>query len=247
MMRATGVPEEVPATTVSGLPIHVRRPDRNNKETADAGRILILGNAYRLMPYQASLAVHLSSKGFECWWFPYHGQRDMEGSFSGQSAFDDLSAVIDYSRRNSEGKSLSIIAHCVSCLITAHYLANSESSDINSVVFYGFLRHHVRRRRIAETEFAMTGGRIAVPQWQWDYDPTPRLRSIEQPILFCQAEDELNQKRANREEIQEVASHCRRSETLFFPVGYDVHATPLSQYAEHYARWISSHSKRGAT
>jgi predicted alpha/beta hydrolase len=225
--------------TVNGLPIYQQQP----RSTAgpDLGRVIILGNAYRLMTYQAQLANALAERGFECWWFPYHGQSGTSGIFSGDSAKHDLDAVVNYCRATSDGSPLAIVAHCASCLITTDYLARNGSDGIQSLVFYGFLRRQARRRQFAEAQFAKTAGRFSISQYDWDFDPLPRLAHIQQPILFCQAEDSLNARRASRDEIREVSGACPHAEAQFFPKGYDTEPDCVDQYAEIYARWICSH------
>lgn len=220
--------------TVNGLPLYRSSPQYSEAK----GRVLILGNAFRVMPYQSKLAEMLAMRGWEGCWFPYHGQPGTDGTYTGQSAVSDLVSMVDHCRCTAPKSRLAIIAHCASCLVVSEFLGSGGGADIDKVVFYGFLAQPLRRREDAERIFPTTGGHFAVSEVAWGFDPRVRLGAIDADILFCHARDEMNAKRASDKEVQMLAGYCRRAKIRFFDEGYDRRTERLEAFAPVYADWI---------
>jgi len=136
--------------TTPERPIYYAAPQ--SSDTA-FGRILILGNAYGIMPYQQNLALELAHEGFEAIWFPFSGQPgSTSGTFSIRSGARDIAQVLASVNQllGSSDVPIIILAHCASGLITMEYLKTTPDSGVGKVIAYSLLARPVRLKVTAE-------------------------------------------------------------------------------------------------
>src|SRR5207244_618694 len=121
--------------------------------------LLILGNAYGIMPYQVPLAEALAERGFEPSWFAFSGQEGTGGSLDAQSVLHDVSVALNHIRTKRPNKPLSVIAHCMGGLIALEYLGRhqEEQSRFRKAIVYGLLFNPARRWKRAVPKLKKSG------------------------------------------------------------------------------------------
>jgi len=228
---------------ISGITLSKIHPDTSSTETK--GRIIVLGNAYGIMPYQPKLASQLAIDGYETWWFPYRGQDGSKGTFSGFSGIDDLNTVLTYHRQMNNNLPLFVISHCTSGLIMAEFFRRFGASEIKKVIFYGFLLNISENRMKRLKRFASFDTRFSFSSEAWSYDPRPGLRNVNIPLLFCHGKDAINRQRATQSDIQQLASECNDSQVRLFKSGYDIDPNLISNFLPYYLDWFGDSSITG--
>lgn len=218
---------------------------RNTEPTAAnvprRGSVLILGNAYGVMPYQEPLAMALAKRGLDSWWFAFSGQSGAEGSFSRASAIQDVSVAINYIVQKQSNESLSIIAHCAGGLMALEYLRSQSqvSLPVKSLIIYGLLFNPSRRRSQAVPLFENSGVKTELTEDDWNYTPLQALPALTLPVLFCHAKDKINLARASEEEVDTAVEATPDAEVAWFDRGYDRDLTNLPEFVECYYAWLT--------
>jgi alpha-beta hydrolase superfamily lysophospholipase len=206
------------------------------------GKVLILGNAYGIMPYQEPLADALSRRGLNTLWFPFSGQSgSLSGTFSIRSGARDLAQVVDLVQEghNNTDSPLHILAHCASGLITMEYLRSHPDTPVQKVIVYGLLTDPGRLRDRAEKRLVEAGVCSGLSEWDWTYsagEVAPVLPVL--PFLFCHAEDKLNRRRSTAEELEKLVKRMPDASLKIFPEGYDDNLDAISLYASMYVNWL---------
>ncbi len=206
------------------------------------GQVIMMGNAYGVMPYQEPLAEALSGSGFDIYWFPFNGQAgSVSGEFSIRSGAQDLAEVIEFvqDHRDDSEKLPHILAHCASGLITMEYLKNIPKSLVNKVIIYGLLAQPGRLRSRAEKKLEQLGVRSGLHEWDWNY--SAEEAATKQPslsFLLCHADDVLNRRRASRNELEQIQAQMPNSTIKVFHKGYDRSLDAIPAYASFYTSWL---------
>jgi alpha-beta hydrolase superfamily lysophospholipase len=202
--------------------------------------ILILGNAYGVMPYQLPLASALADRGMEPWWFSFSGQPGTEGSFSTDSVLQDVSVALKYLATERAGQPISIIAHCMGGLIALEYLRTHQEDieQIRKMIIYGLLFDPARRWRHALPKLKKSGVNVGFTKAETNYSPLPALGAMDIPLLFCHAKDKLNLRRANADELALAVKTSPQAELVWFDRGYDRDLETLPDFVECYYSWL---------
>ena len=224
---------------IMGIPTKIMLPIGSSQHSK--GRVIILGNAFGVMPYQPLLGCELAEKGYEAWWFAYRGQDGTPGVFTGLSGADDLRQVFSCAREYQEKQSFSVISHCASGLILAEYFRRYEAQNVTNVIFYGFLYKPSRRRKTSIQGFRKYNTKTAFNDSAWHYDPLPGLQKAGVPMLFCHAEDKINRLRASRTEIEVLAEQCGTATIEWFKEGYDQATDNISIFVDKYISWLQKY------
>ncbi len=209
-------------------------------KTSVAGAVLILGNAYGIMPYQVPLAKALADRGLEPWWFAFSGQEGTEGAFSLDSGVRDVTVIVGHLMTLRPGRPLWVIAHCAGGLIALEYLKRNPDAPVQKLIIYGLLFHPARRREHALPKLKEYGVKLALTEDDWNYNPLPALASVRIPILFCHPKDRLNLSRATEEEMRLAVGTARQAEIVWFAQGYDANLEPLSDFVKCYYSWLTT-------
>lgn len=238
-MPTDDINQETKVLDVEGLPVrHIA-----SQATNCQARIIVLGNAYGLMPYQRKVASLLSLRGFDTYWFPFSGQEDIRGSFSLRSGVEDLRGVYSYitSDRspNSSGPTR-ILAHCAGSLIALEYLVSYPGNGVDRLAIYGLLADPSRRRSFAEPKLRECGVDNAISDKEWEYNPMQTLSGIDIPVLFCHGRDKINRKRATPQEIRQAQDVCTEANIAWFDKGYDSDIDKVFDYMPKYTTWLGS-------
>lgn len=204
------------------------------------GTVLILGNAYGIMPYQEPLAKALAEKNIEPWWFAFSGQEGNAGTYSGTTGLQNLNEALEYLSYYKGDRPLWIIAHCAGSLIALEYLKNNPYTDIEKLIIYGLLFNPQRRREFAQKKFVECGVNASVTKADWNYNPLHAIASVQIPILFCHARDKLNLFRAKEEEMKEALVVAKNADIVWFEKGYDNDIEILSAYVDRYYSFLTS-------
>lgn len=224
---------------VEHLTLRNVKPEAEN--ISQSGGVLILGNAYGIMPYQEPLATALAERGLDSWWFAFSGQSGTEGSFSRASAVQDVSIAIDYIAQKQPNESLSIIAHCAGGLMALEYLRSRPqvSLPVKSLIIYGLLFNPSRRRPQAVPLFESSRVKTELTEDDWNYTPLQALPALTLPVLFCHAKDKINLARASEEEVDTAVEATPKAEVVWFDRGYDRDLTTLPEFVECYYAWLT--------
>lgn len=201
-------------TKVAHLSLHrLHQPDSSTP-------VLVVGNAYGVLPYQVRLASEFASQGYDVYWFPFSGQDGTAGTFGVAQGVEDLGVILSHLDSALPATGIHVVAHCAGSLITTEYLQGSGSSQIRSLSIYGILYAPWRRRRIAERRLRNAGVLFDLSHNDWYYPWKSRLSSLAVPTQLFHANDELNLDRANKIEIEE-ACVALNSACVWFDRGYD--------------------------
>ncbi|MEM9770684.1 MAG: hypothetical protein AAF889_03625 [Cyanobacteria bacterium P01_D01_bin.73] len=207
------------------------------------GQIIILGNAYGVMPYQNPLANEFANAGYESHWFPLRGQEEMPGEFSISNGRQDLANAVKFAKSSSSipEKPLTILAHCATSLITIEYLLSQNSTPVKSVIFYGLLAQPQRLRKKAELRLEKAGVRSALSDDDWNYptaDKLVELNNRQIPMLFCYAEDPINRRRSTSSELQEITGLLPLSSLHPLEQSYDFNNDNVPTAVSKYLDWL---------
>jgi dienelactone hydrolase len=153
------------------------------------GQVIILGNAYGIMPYQEPLARSLSENGWEAFWFPLSGQpytiegetHIAQGKFVSKDLAKDLPKAVEYITNNFSclTDSLNIIAHCVSGLIAMSYLAENPLNPIKSFISYGLLVDPTRVKARGQSKMLKVGIESILNSDVWSYNAFDLVLTLE--------------------------------------------------------------------
>src|ERR1043166_1959421 len=125
----------------------LRTIQTSNRSHVGRGSLIVLGNAYGIMPYQVPLAAALADRGFEPWGFAFSGQEGTGVSFDAQSVLHDVSVALNHIKSKKPDELLSMIAHCMGGLIALEYLGRHQDKQrqIGKLIVYGLLFNPARR------------------------------------------------------------------------------------------------------
>lgn len=204
------------------------------------GKVLIVGNAYGVMPYQPVLGDALAKQGFEASWFAFSGQEGTAGVYSVETAVRDLGLVIDHLSGDRAANPLRVLAHCAGSLMITEYLLHHVETPVEQLAIYGLLFAPSRRRAKAEPLLQRCGVRQAIEEYGWNYPWTKQLPKLQTPILLCHARDDLNLERATEEEIDLAAHLAKDCKLKWFERGYDRDLDMLPEFVQTYVEWFSA-------
>lgn len=207
--------------------------------------VLVVGNAYGVMPYQDGVARSLAQNGFSASWFAFSGQDGTSGRYSRVSAVRDIALAVDFFSAQSKSKRISLLAHCAGSLMALEYLRTHPSNPVHEMIVYGLLYKASRRQKLAQGLFKKMGTEEALTQDDWEYDPIPAIKHCEIPILFCHPTDKLNLMRCTRDEMMHVQDSGNHVELTWFGDGYDNDMTSLPDFVNVYVDWLSRKQERG--
>lgn len=214
----------------------------NENETSPL--VLVVGNAYGVLPYQLNLAQELAGRGYQVHWFPFSGQEGTSGTFGVAQGANDLDVIATYIASSSGGRELHAITHCAGALLMTEYLS-TRSSPVMSLSIYGILYAPWRRRRIAERRLKERGVPFDLSEQDWHYPWNDRLAQVTTPAQLVHAKDAINLDRANE---REVASACAvlGCDCIWFDQGYDNEQASIPSYCDVYEDFIRQHSRLNA-
>ena len=201
--------------------------------------VLIVGNAYGVMPYVHPLALNLANKGYRPFWFAFSGQEGTKGSYSYSQGVEDIRLIVDYIKEKTFTPDLKIISHCAGSLFTLEYLKNFPNNSVSKLIVYGLLYSMSRRRKIAERKLKQCGVNYSLSEEDWNYNPLSALSSINIPTFFCHARDTLNLERATTEEMNLAVEATRDSTILWFEEGYDNNTGLIKNFMPYYKDFLN--------
>ncbi|HEX8843986.1 MAG TPA: hypothetical protein VF791_05055 [Pyrinomonadaceae bacterium] len=204
------------------------------------GTVLILPNAYGILPYQELLANDLAEHGWDVYWLAFSGQ-GIPGELFLRSAVAELSIVISR-LTNDMPKSLAIIAHGAGAWAILEYLKNepAKCATLSTLVINGML---FNLKRVLESDINQMKERNVCAKLtaeEIEYNPIPALKVIDVPILFCHARDHRHLLRTNEEEMAIAVETAPRAKICWFDRGYDEDLEQLPPFVETYISWLSS-------
>lgn len=197
-------------------------------------QVLIIGNAYGIMPYIEPLAKELFSIGYKPYWFAFSGQDNTSGNYSYLDCSNDIKMAVNAIKEKRSYLPINIIAHCAGSLMVLEYMKKYEGNPIEKLIIYGLLFNPSRRRRIAEKLLKINSVNYALTESDWKKNPLEYFKGLKLPILFCHATDKVNLERANLTEINMAVQAADRSKLHWFEEGYDKNIKNISQYIHHY-------------
>ncbi len=224
---------------------HLELISINDSINEKKGNILILGNAYGIMPYQEPLALEFDKLHFKPFWFAFSGQEGVEGNYSFESGVNDIQIIVDYIHKCYPNVPLYVLAHCSGSLLTLEYLINYPKNPIKKLMIYGLMYNMNRRRTIAERKFKSANVNYKLSENDWNYKPLNALSKVNIPILFCHANDTANIGRGTEEEMSLALSHSNNANIIWFDNGYDNNLSFIPEYMNEYVPFIleKEHSK----
>lgn len=209
--------------------------DTNGKST---GNVLIVGNAYGIMPYIEPIAKEFSQKGFKPYWFAFSGQEGTSGHYSFKECSNDIKLVVDYIQSKDDGLPIYILAHCAGSLMVLEYMIQNKNNPIKKLIFYGLMYNSNRRRPIAERKLINCDVQYKLSDGDWNKKPLNALSQIDIPILFCHAKDKINMERATVEEMELALSFSSNSDIIWFEEGYDEDLSNIPDFVNNYIPFI---------
>lgn len=215
----------------------------NRNETSP--QVLVVGNAYGVLPYQLQLAQHLASRGFQVHWFPFSGQEGTSGHFGVAQGANDLDKIVSYIADSNGDRELHAIAHCAGALLMTEYLS-SRNSPLMSLSIYGILYAPWRRRRIAERRLREKGVAFELSEGDWRYPWNDRLARITTPAQLVHSADSLNLDRASKAEVTNACA-LLGCDCIWFDQGYDNEPDLIPSYCDVYEDFIGAHSRLNLT
>lgn len=201
--------------------------------------VVIVGNAYGVMPYILPLAENLHKEGFKPYWFPFSGQEGTEGQYSFEQGKEDLKNIINHIKSQSD-LDIHLISHCAGSLISLEYLKENNEQNINKLIIYGLLFSMNRRRNITERRLVNSEVKYNLSEEDWLYNPTNAIKSLNKEILFCHSADKLNQERATKEEMSMVAELKTNIKLNWFEEGYDEQNELIPFFTETYVNYLNN-------
>ncbi len=223
---------------VSGLRLYSF--DKATPTAPVAHPLMIIGNAYGIMPYQIPLAESMAARGWDPMWFSFRGQPGATGVYTGYSGLEDIDIALKWSRIRSSGSELRVIAHCAGAAMILEYMANMIRDEITALAVYGLLFNPQRRRKIAESRLKKCGVNTAISDEVWNHSPLTAISRVQVPMLFCHPRDRLNLSRATEGEIGQVERASQFSQVMWFERGYDRSIETLPQFVSCYDRWFKT-------
>lgn len=203
------------------------------------GNVMVMGNAYGIMPYQEPLAFQLEKIGYKPYWFAFRGQEGVPGYYSFETGTEDIQTVTDYLKENNK-LPLYVLAHCSGSLLTLEYMVKNPDNPFEKLIIYGLLYNMNRRRKIAERKFEESEVKYKLSEDDWNYKPLDALSKIQIPVLFCHAKDESNLGRGTEEEMEFALSHTKKSRIQWFDEGYDNNFDMIPHYIKYYKEFLES-------
>lgn len=200
--------------------------------------VLVLGNAYGVMPYQAPLVECLAENGFAPYWFAFRGQDGVPGKFTGRSGIEDIGNVLAHLKERYN-RPADAIAHCASAGMLLIHLSQSRTTT-NRVIAYGLLFRPSRRRKKAEPQLRKSNVDADISDEMWQYDVLGYARKVQSRVLFCHARDKINLERGTEREMQTLIDSNDRFQLRWFEKGYDRHAKYLSNFLPTYLSWLKT-------
>lgn len=204
------------------------------------GTVLILPNAYGILPYLEPLASELAENGWDTFWFAFSGQ-GTGGELSLASAVSDLSVIINH-LKSIGSRPLSVIAHGAGAFAILEYLKNDphRSEDLSTLIITGMLLNvpRVFHSDINEIEKHNVSARLSSEETE--YNPVTALQAINIPVLFCHASDKRHLLRATAEEMNTAVTLTPNATIRWFDKGYDDDLEQLRPFVDSYIKWLSS-------
>ena len=217
---------------------HLRVFSRESDLESNAN-VLIIGNAYGVMPYIAPLATQLSESGYRPFWFAFSGQGGTPGEFCFESGVRDIEMILHWLSENHDDKPIRIVSHCAGSLLAIEYLSKFHNSKVDKMIIYGLLFSMQRRRRIAERRLRQSGVKYNLSEADWAYSPLETLSALSIPILFTHASDELNIDRASVDEINSAVAATSDGRLIWHNMGYDNDLSLIREYIDEYVEFLS--------
>jgi predicted alpha/beta hydrolase len=208
------------------------------QKTKSNANVLLVGNAYGIMPYITPLANKLHAQGYNVFWFAFSGQENTNGSYSYKECTNDIRIISEWIIDNYPNLPYNIISHCAGSLMTIEYLKNNPENKVKKLIIYGLLYAMDRRRTIAERKLKQCNVQYNLSEQDWGYRPLKTLSQINVPILFCHAKDKLNLDRASEEEMDLVMSHASNGRIKWFENGYDSDLNNIEQFINNYVAFL---------
>jgi len=214
------------------LAVNCARPEGPQRSS-----VLLLGNAYGVMPYVEPLGRLLAGMGHRTYWFPYRGQAGVPGVLSFGSALEDIAEAVACVRKETT-EPLVILAHCFSSLAAARFLGERRHGGVDGLIVYGLLANPLRRRAASIPRLIESGVRFDFTEADWSLSAATLFRAVTVPVLFCHARDSTNRMRASVDELSAIARATTSSEVEWFEEGYDENLTVLPTFARYYDQWL---------
>ncbi len=219
---------------------HLELLSIGGEENEYKGNILVIGNAYGIMPYQEPLAQEIEKVGYKPYWFAFRGQEGVPGYYSFETGVEDIKTAVDYLQVHSGDLPLDVIGHCSGSLLTLEYLVKNPENPIKKLIIYGLLYSMNRRRKIAEKKFELSKVKYKLSEEDWNYKPLEALSKVDIPIFFCHARDESNLGRGAEEEMQAALSAAQNAKIQWFDGGYDNNLDMIPHYVRYYREFLGS-------
>ncbi len=201
--------------------------------------VLVIGNAYGVLPYQTELARCLSLRGFRPWWWAFSGQNGTSGSFCLESGVRDIGLGLEVIRSESQrNTAINVVTHCAGTMGITEFMCRKGCADVRRMIVYGLLFSPARRRSFAEPLMRRCGVNQTIEDYTWNYPWLEKLPQLDIPLLLCHARDSLNLQRATETEIQTAAAAAKNAELRWFEKGYDRETERVSAFADSYASWL---------
>ena len=204
--------------------------------------ILVIGNAYGIMPYVEPLATTLNQAGYSCYWFAFSGQNETAGTFAFDNCTHDLNLIVEHLSKQFPEKKINIIAHCAGGLMTMEYCKRYGTEKLHRIIFYGLLYAPYRRRQIAERKLRQCKVNYSLAESDWYYNVLGSLPAVTVPVMFCHAKDRLNMERGNREEMEGVKNACS-CVFRWYEEGYDENIGNIQSFAADYIHFLKGDMK----
>lgn len=201
--------------------------------------VLVLGNAYGVMPYQQPIAERLSGHGFEAYWAPLRGQpASFGGAFSIRGAASDVADIVAVIRgRAGPADRLSLIGHCASSLAILEYFRSHPDNRIDGAVLYSPLTNRLRIAHGA-ARLGQAGVRHDLTQFDLEYAAASAARGLRTPILLVEPKDSLNAKRTCHSDLEDIQRAATSATLVDIETGYDEDASGLATAIDFYMVWL---------
>ena len=209
-------------------------------ESTSKSNVIIVGNAYGVMPYISPLANRLAEFKMQPFWFAFSGQENTLGKYSYSECTNDISMVVDYVKKLHPTKPLHILAHCAGSLMTLEYLKNSNNKTVEKLIIYGLLYAMDRRRNIAERKLKQCHVNYDLSNENWAYKPLDALSKTSIPVLFCHSKDKLNLDRASASEMLLSFKNTPNSDLKWFDEGYDENLENIEHFLPEYINFLNN-------
>jgi len=213
---------------------------------ATRGTVLILPNAYGILPYLEPLASELAENGWDTFWFAFSGQ-GIEGELSLTSAVSELSVIIDH-LKSIGSTPISLIAHGAGAFAILEYVKSEPQrcEDLRTLIITGMLLNVQRVLKSNFNEIEKHNVCVRLDSEVTEYDPAMALQAIKIPVLFCHATDHRHLLRATEEEMNSAVDLTPNAAICWFKKGYDDDLERLPPFVDTYIKWLSSDHHRAA-